>query len=120
MYAIIKTGGKQYKVAKDAVLKVESLTGEIGSKLDLETTPVDRFMTENPEALRLADSIVFALNKMSLGGFRHVPLVDDEGRPVGVISVKDIVDYIADFFSSEVHNVPPEPGQDVGKNRDGA
>ena len=92
----------------------------IGSKLDLEATPVDRFMTENPEALRPADSIVFALNKMSLGGFRHVPLVDDEGRPVGVISVKDIVDYIADFFSSEVHNVPPEPGQDVGKSRDGA
>lgn len=36
MYAVIRTGGKQYKVAKDSVLKVESLTGEIGSKLDLE------------------------------------------------------------------------------------
>ena len=34
MYAVIRTGGKQYKVAKDSVLKVESLTGEIGSKLD--------------------------------------------------------------------------------------
>src|SRR3954470_21386717 len=36
MYAVVRTGGKQYKVAKDAVLKVESLTGEIGSKLNLE------------------------------------------------------------------------------------
>ena len=36
MYAVVRTGGKQYKVAKDTVLKVESLTGEIGSKLDLE------------------------------------------------------------------------------------
>jgi CBS domain-containing protein len=92
----------------------------VGSNTDLEKTPVDRIMTESPETLRPADSIVFALNKMSLGGFRHVPLVDDEGRPVGVISVKDIVDYIADFFSAEVHNVPPEPGLDVGKDRDGA
>ena len=36
MYAVIRTGGKQYKVAKDTVLKVESLTGEAGSKLNLE------------------------------------------------------------------------------------
>jgi large subunit ribosomal protein L21 len=36
MYAVVRTGGKQYKVAKDAVLKVESLVGEVGSKLNLE------------------------------------------------------------------------------------
>ena len=36
MYAVVRTGGKQYKVAKDSVLKVESLTGDVGSKLDLE------------------------------------------------------------------------------------
>src|ERR1700750_3512985 len=36
MYAVVRTGGKQYKVAKDSVLKVESLSGDVGSKLDLE------------------------------------------------------------------------------------
>ena len=36
MYAVVRTGGKQYKVAKDSVLKVESLTGDVGAKLDLE------------------------------------------------------------------------------------
>jgi large subunit ribosomal protein L21 len=36
MYAVVRTGGKQYKVAKDSVLKVESLLGDVGSKLDLE------------------------------------------------------------------------------------
>ncbi len=36
MYAVIRTGGKQYKVAKDTVLKVESLTGDVGSKLKLD------------------------------------------------------------------------------------
>jgi large subunit ribosomal protein L21 len=35
MYAVVRTGGKQYKVTKDAVLTVESLAGEIGSKLTL-------------------------------------------------------------------------------------
>jgi large subunit ribosomal protein L21 len=36
MYAVVRTGGKQYKVTKDAVLTVESLTGDVGSKLTLE------------------------------------------------------------------------------------
>ena len=35
MYAVVRTGGKQYKVTKDAVLKVESLAGEVGAKLTL-------------------------------------------------------------------------------------
>ena len=36
MYAVVRTGGKQYKVAKDSLLKVESLVGDVGAKLDLE------------------------------------------------------------------------------------
>ncbi len=36
MYAVVRTGGKQYKVAMDTVLKVETLAGDVGSKLDLE------------------------------------------------------------------------------------
>ncbi len=35
MYAIIKTGGKQYKVQKDLRLTVEKLAGEPGDKIDL-------------------------------------------------------------------------------------
>jgi CBS domain-containing protein len=91
-----------------------------GSGLDLETTPVDGVMTESPETLRADDTIVYALNKMSLGGFRHVPLVDGSGTPVGVISVKDIIDYIAEFFAHDVHTLPPEPGLAITKSRDGA
>lgn len=31
MYAVISTGGKQYKVAKDEVIKLEKLTAEVNS-----------------------------------------------------------------------------------------
>lgn len=34
MYAVIKTGGKQYRVAKDDVIKVEKLDGEAGDKIE--------------------------------------------------------------------------------------
>ena len=36
MYAIIKTGGKQYKVQKDDVLRVEKLEAEAGTKITLD------------------------------------------------------------------------------------
>jgi CBS domain-containing protein len=113
---LIVEGGKLVGVFTER----DFLCDVFGSGSDPESAAVHQFMTENPERLRPTDPIVFALNKMSLGGFRHIPLVDDEDRPVGVISVKDIADYIADFFASEVHNVPPEPGRDVAKDRDGA
>jgi large subunit ribosomal protein L21 len=35
MFAVIKTGGKQYKVAKDDVIVVEKLPGEAGSEVRL-------------------------------------------------------------------------------------
>ena len=35
MYAVIKTGGKQYKVAKNDVIQVEKLAGEAGQSVDL-------------------------------------------------------------------------------------
>lgn len=42
MYAIILTGGKQYKVEKDTVLKVESLNVEVGSKIKLDVLMLNR------------------------------------------------------------------------------
>lgn len=87
---------------------------------DPQRTPVAEVMTEDPEVLSPDDAIVFALNKMSVGGFRHVPLVDAAGRAVGVLSVKHVVDYVVDFFPREVLNLPPEPGKDVARDREGA
>ena len=35
MFAVVKTGGKQYKVAPNDVIKVEKLSGDAGSSVDL-------------------------------------------------------------------------------------
>ena len=83
--------------------------------------PVRDLMTAEPEVLRLDDPIVYALHRMSVGGYRHVPLVDDGDRPVGILSVKDIVHYIVAFFPNEVLTLPPDPERaDVWSERDGA
>ena len=36
MYAVIRTGGKQYRVAKGDRLKIEKLTGDVGAKVAFE------------------------------------------------------------------------------------
>ena len=35
MFAVVKTGGKQYKVAKNSIIKVEKIEGQLGSKIEL-------------------------------------------------------------------------------------
>jgi CBS domain-containing protein len=80
-----------------------------GRHLDWSQCRVADYMTRDPETLRPADRIVWALNLMHMGGYRHVPLVDESNRPVGVVSVKDIVEYIIELFPGAVLNLPPDP-----------
>jgi CBS domain-containing protein len=56
--------------------------------------PVADFMTPNPETIGADDTLVQALHKMDVGGYRHLPVMVD-GSPVGMISVRGMVRYIA-------------------------
>lgn len=40
MYAIIATGGKQFKVEKDQIVKVEKLDAAVGTKIDLDVVMI--------------------------------------------------------------------------------
>ncbi len=55
--------------------------------------PVQQFMTPNPETVTASDTLAFALHKMDVGGYRHMPVLH-KGLPVGVISVRDMLRYI--------------------------
>ena len=80
-----------------------------GKRLDWDTEVVDDFMTPNPETLSESANLAFVLNLMTVGGFRHVPIVDGRNRPIAVVSIRDVVKYICSFFSKEVENLPPRP-----------
>jgi len=92
----------------------------VAAGLDPSKMAVRRVMTPKPECLRPTDSIAFALNLMGLGGYRHIPLVDKAGAPVGVVSVKDIVGYLVGFFPKSVLNLPPRPRANYAREREGA
>ncbi|HKE12297.1 MAG TPA: CBS domain-containing protein [Myxococcota bacterium] len=84
------------------------------------TLRLSEVMTENPERLIEDSSIAWVLNKMHLGGFRHVPVVDTLDRPVFVISVRDVVEFLVEAFPREVLNLPLEYGADRQRDREGA
>ena len=87
---------------------------------DPQTTPLSQVMRADPDTLTQDSPMAYALNVMSVGGFRHVPLVDEEERPVGVVSVRDIVNYLVDQFPDKVLNVPPRLAGDIPRSREGA
>jgi CBS domain-containing protein len=80
---------------------------------------VEAVMTRGPETLQATASIAFALNMMSVGGYRHIPVVDRTGMPVGVVSVKDLVNFLVDMFPDSVLNLPPSPEMAIAKSPDG-
>lgn len=62
-------------------------------------------MTPEPECVTEEQTIAEALNRMNVGGFRHVPVVDYCGRPVFVVSVRDVVQFLVDAFPREILNL---------------
>ncbi len=60
---------------------------------ELRDHPVSEFMTSPVETVGLDDRVAFALHKMDLGGYRHLPVLS-EGRITGYISVRDILTHL--------------------------
>ncbi|MBI2825426.1 MAG: CBS domain-containing protein [Planctomycetia bacterium] len=61
--------------------------------------PIRDFMTGSPETIELDAPIAFALHKMDVGGYRHIPVMN-EGKVTGVISVRDILRHITEGLMS--------------------
>lgn len=73
------------------------------------TTPVAECMTPDPVTVGPKEPVGAAVRRMEEGGYRHLPVVDESGRPLGVLSVKRIVHYLAEHFPATVYNQPPDP-----------
>ena len=71
--------------------------------------PLERVMTRDPVALSEHDTVGEAITRMSQGGYRRLPMVDADGRPVGFVKVGSILRFIVDQFPATVYNLPPAP-----------
>jgi len=83
------------------------LTRVVGAGRDPQKTRLSEVITRNPEALTATDRIAFAVHCMSVAGYRTVPLVDADRRPIGVVTVNDVIHWLAGLFPEAVLNLPP-------------
>ena len=101
--AMICSGGKLQGVftERDALKLLAD-----GANLD---APVADVMIRNPVTLRKSDTVGRAIGLMSAGGFRRLPIVDEQGQIQGVLKVSGILHYLVEHFPKVVYTLPPEP-----------
>ena len=66
-----------------------------GIHQDLAKIKVEDVMTPNPETVRPEDPISFVVNKMAMGGFRHVPVLAPDGVPISIVNIHDVLHYLS-------------------------
>lgn len=105
---------KQCKVA--ALLVVDQRDGKLigicterdltfkvlAEDLDINSTLVGSVMTADPQSIGPDKPFGHALHMMFEGGFRHMPVIDSDGRPLGVISSRDALGLEVTHFGSEL------------------
>ena len=75
-------------------------------------TLVKDVMTPHPMVIRRADSLAEAMRRLVEGRRRHLPIVDDRGHVLGMISIRDILTFIAGKFPEDMMNLPPDPNHE--------
>ena len=77
----------------DALMKVNSNAASLADR------PISSVMTTSPVTVEIEHKIAFALHKMHVGGYRHVPVLS-RGKLVGVTSIRDILNYLGERISA--------------------
>jgi len=66
-----------------------------GKYKNLSKVKAEHVMTPNPEYVTADAPIAYVINKMAMGGYRHVPVLDSQGKPYGVAQIKDVLTYLS-------------------------
>jgi CBS domain-containing protein len=78
------------------ILTERDLLNKVAGRVeDLAMHTVSQFMAFRPETVQADQLLAYALQRMKVGDLRHLPLIDDEGRPEEIISSRDIINYLA-------------------------
>lgn len=70
-------------------------------KTDLQKVSAGEVMTRDPEFVRPGDPLAVALNKMALCRFRHIPIIDDNDKPLSILSIQDVLLHLLQRHNQE-------------------
>ena len=91
---VLNRAEKPVGIVTDRDLAVKA----VARGLDPYQTVAADVMTPSPATVQEDTPIEDALRVMRSGGFRRVPVVDDEGKLVGLVSLDDILELLAEEF----------------------
>lgn len=86
---IIDSSGKLVGIVTEKDVVGAVAIGKIGSNI-----PVARFMKENPITVNPDTPLDEVLEKMRRFNIRHLPVVDKDGKPVGMVTQRDLLDVV--------------------------
>lgn len=85
------------------------LVTRVLGRVDSLDVPLREYMTSDPVTVRVDEPVHRLLTRMYQHRVRHVAVVDTEERPVGTMSIKRAVHFVADRYPTAVFNVAPDP-----------
>ena len=91
----------------------------LGAARDVQLTRLSEVMIRDPEVMRPDDRICYAVNRMTSMGCRTMPIVDEDRRPVGVVTVDDVAKWLAAIFPEAILNLRPGDRLKGPAQRDG-
>jgi CBS domain-containing protein len=91
----------------------------LGAARDVRLTRLSEVMVRDPEVVRPDDRICYAVNRMTSMGCRTMPLVDEDRRPIGVLTVDDVAKWLAAIFPEAILNLRPGDRLKHPAQRDG-
>lgn len=78
-------------------------------------TPIAAVMTREPITVARDATLADCLAAFRSRRIRSLPVVCDEGRPVGVVSIRDILRHVAEVFPDEFLCLPPDPSLEASR-----
>jgi CBS domain-containing protein len=75
------------------ILTERDFLTKVAGAADFAQRRVRDYMTRDPETVGFTDPLAVALAKMDLGGYRHLPVLE-QGRPVGMVSMRDVLKHV--------------------------
>ncbi len=70
---------------------------------DFSDIPVSNVMSRDLLVVQPEDDIQYAMSVMNIKKIRHLPVVEKEGKIVGIISIRDVVKALVGKLEAEVH-----------------
>jgi CBS domain-containing protein len=78
---------------------------------DVLHQPVSTLMATEPVCVSATDTVWRVVSLMHEGGFRQIPVVDEQQRVLACVRHKDVAEYLVSHFARHILNLPPDPEQ---------